>query len=385
MNMISIKIKQDVLFWIYFSIFLISLSLGAYNPLIPLYAQQLGASYLDLGIIGSVWALPYVFLPILIGMFSQKINRQWIFFTGIGSSALTAALFPFAQNVSHLIAIRIFGGIAYAFMWPVVEAIISDITTNEARAKAMGRYSFSWGIGFLIGPAIGGFVLEKSGFNLLFLISFLIGLLASIIAVNCLKIPSARGEVVFSQINFSMKTLASLYLAIASYSLALGTVFSLFPAYASVKGITSLEIGILFAVLGLVRVVVFLQSEAISKIGEKKAILIALLAQSLILPLLPYLQSFLALLFGVALLGITLGILSPITIAAVSKMIPREKIGLAIGAVETTFGIGWTLGPLIGGIAAQNLGEEYPYIIAGFISLFVAIPITREILKHKYG
>lgn len=383
--MISMNPKRDVLFWIYVSIFLISLSLGAYNPLIPLYAQQLGASYLDLGIIGSAWALPYAFLPISIGLLSQRINRQWIFFIGIGSSALNAALYPFAQNVSHLIAIRIFGGIAYALMWPMVEAIISDITTNEARAGAMGRYSFSWGIGFLIGPAFGGLILEKAGFNLLFLLSFITGLFATAIAVHCLKIPSVKREVEYSQINFSKKTLAAIYLAIASYSLALGTVFSLFPAYASLKGITSLEIGILFAVLGLIRVAVFLQSEAISKIGEKKAILIALLAQAIILPLLPYLQSFGALIFGMALLGLALGILSPISIAAVSKMIPREKIGLAIGAVETSFGIGWTLGPLIGGIAAQNLGGEWPYIIAGLISLIVAIPIGREIPKHKYS
>ncbi len=377
--------KQGALFWIYVSIFFISLSLGAYNPLIPLYAQQLGASYFDLGIIGSAWALPYVFLPISIGLLSQKINRRWIFFTGIGSTAMTAALFPLAQNVSHLIAIRIFGGVAYALMWPTVEAMISDITTNEVRVKAMGRYSFSWGIGFLIGPAVGGLILERSGFNALFLISLITGLFATAIAVHCLKIPVVGREIENSQINFSKRTLASIYLAIASYSLALGTVFSLFPAYASIKGITSFEIGILFAVLGLVRVAIFLQSEAISRVGEKQAILIALLVQALILPLLPHLQSFPVLLIGMAFFGLALGILSPISISAVSKMIPREKIGIAIGAVEASFGTGWTLGPLIGGIAAQNLGEESPYIIAGLISLFVAIPIGREIPKHKYS
>jgi DHA1 family multidrug resistance protein-like MFS transporter/DHA1 family quinolone resistance protein-like MFS transporter len=378
-------LNSQALFWIYISIFLISLSLGAYNPLIPLYAQQLGASYFDLGLIGSAWALPYVFLPVSIGLLSQKINKQLIFFIGIGSSAINAALFPLAQNVSHLIAIRIFGGVAYALMWPTIETIISDITTTEARAKAMGRYSFSWGIGFLIGPAVGGLILEKSNFNVLFLISFITGLFATAVAIQCLRTPSVKKEVENTKVNFSKRALASIYLAIASYSLALGIVFSLFPAYASFKGITSLEIGILFAVLGLVRVAIFLQSEAISKVGEKKAILLALLTQAIVLPILPYLSSFPGLLFGMALLGLALGVLSPISIAAVSKMIPREKIGVAIGAVEASFGIGWTLGPIVGGVAAQNLSGESPYIIAGLISLFVAIPISREILKHKYG
>lgn len=374
------NLKNNALFWIYASIFIISLSLGAYNPLIPLYAQQLGATYFDLGIIGAAWALPYLLLPISIGVLSEKINRRWIFLAGIASSAANAALFLFAHNVSHMIAIRVFGGIAYAMMWPTVEAIISDITSVESRTKAMGRYSFSYGMGFLIGPALGGLLLERTGFTALFIVSLLIGAIATVIALFGLKVHyEPRTQKIDRnagiEFDFLKKELAPIYLAIVAYSFALGTVFSLFPAYASDKGFGSIEIGILFAVLGLVRVMVSLQSESISRIGETRAIFIALFIQAITLPVLPYLDGFFTLLFGMALFGFILGILSPLTLSVVSKIAPREKIGIAIGAVEASFGFGMTAGPFVGGIAAQSVGAESPYVITGLISFIVSIPV----------
>ncbi len=375
--------KPNALFWIYLSIFIISLSLGAYNPLIPLFAQQLGANYFELGLIGSAWALPYVLLPISIGVLSKKIDSRWIFFVGLASSAANAALFLLARNVSDLLLIRIFGGIAYALMWPTVEAIISDLTTNTERAKAMGRYAFAFGMGFLIGPAAGGLILERAGFTALFSISLLIGLLATLIATRCLKAPRKIEVETQSEAKtiFPIKALAPLYLAIAAYSLAMGIIFSLYPAYASNRGVSSAEIGILFAILGLVRVAVFLQSERVSKIGEHRVLFTALFVQAIILPVMPYLHGFFAMLIGMAVFGFTLGILSPISISAVSKMVSSDKIGVAIGAVEAFFGLGWTLGPLIGGIAAENIGTESPYLIAGLISLLVSIPV---ILQSRY-
>ena len=116
---------------IYGSVSLIAFSVGSYSPFIPLLAQRLGATYLDLGLIGAAFSLPYLILPVLVGFLSDRFDRRYFYLAGIVFTAITPLLFTLAVNVTHLIIIRLFGGVAYAFMWPVIEALIADLTTAE--------------------------------------------------------------------------------------------------------------------------------------------------------------------------------------------------------------------------------------------------------------
>lgn len=184
---------KNSLFFLYASMFMITLSTGSYSPLIPLYAQKLGASFYDLGIIGTVFSLPYVFLPLIIGSISDKFERRYFFLLGVSSTTIVAWLFTFASNVQHIIIIRLFNGIAYAFLWPIMEAMISDTTSKEKRTMAMGRFFSSSALGFLLGPLIGGVILQEFGFYYLFTTAGILGLMAVFIALyNTLAIDSHK-------------------------------------------------------------------------------------------------------------------------------------------------------------------------------------------------
>ncbi|MEM0320751.1 MAG: MFS transporter, partial [Candidatus Nezhaarchaeales archaeon] len=64
------------------SMFIATTAMGIVNPIVPLYAKKLGATYTDLGLIGVAWSAPYCVFPILAGMWSDKVGRLKLFLVG---------------------------------------------------------------------------------------------------------------------------------------------------------------------------------------------------------------------------------------------------------------------------------------------------------------
>ncbi|MFQ5712023.1 MAG: MFS transporter [Candidatus Geothermarchaeales archaeon] len=366
--------------FIYASTFVIVFGSGIVRPLLPLFAQDLGASYFDLGLIGTAFSLPYMVLPALIGALSDRYERKYFFLTGTSSCVVSLVLLLWASSVQHIVAIRLLGGIAYAFVWPTAEALIADVTTSERRTRALGRFGFSWSIGFLIGPFFGGLILEKSSFFFLFLIASLISTAAPLISFYGLAHHRFKSKETKPLIEGSRSTsiIASLpiYLVIVSYSYAFGVLLSLFPAYASAVGVSSLEIGILFGTFGVARTLIYLFSEEVSRIGVKRSLGLALVILAASLVAISYLKGFNHFVVATALMGLAVGMLYPITFSVASKTAPRGRLGMMMGLMEALFGIGMTLGSFIGGIAADSLDATSPYVIAAAVSSLTLIPVA---------
>jgi len=372
---------SNILLFLYISIFVISLSIGMFSPLVPLYAQRLGASYFDLGIIGVAWSVPYIILPAIIGALADKVGRRVFFLVGMAGCAHMSGLFLLAHKVWHVTMIRAFNGIAYSFMWPISEALVVDITSSSERIKAMGRYSFSWALGMLVGPFIGGLLLETFGFAVLFSTSLIVGISAFIIALYAMlfryqpKSQPITTKITSSSRGMTPVYLHHIYLVIVMYSIVTSLIFSIFPAYAEGLGLDAFQIGTLFSTLGTARAITFWYSESITRIGEKQSIILALMTQALSLIAIAYISGFIPILIFMALLGFSIGILSPLSLSIASKMASSAKVAITMGIVEGIFGIGWTIGPIIGGAAAESLGPTYPYLIFGGITILSIIPI----------
>lgn len=388
--MVDLKTRQ-LLFFLYVSMFMVTFSVGIYNPLIPLYAKTLGATYMDLGIIGMVFALPYAVLPVFVGSLTDKFGRRPFYIGGVLFSTITTLLFIFASKVEDIILIRIFNGVAYSFLWPVAEPIIADITPPHERTKVVGRFSFSWALGFLLSPFFGGVIVENFGFYPLFITAMVLGLGASFIAFygliykqnNKFKKKDVSGKEKFKVKDAGkVNSLFSVYLVIVVYSIVVGIIFSIFPVYANSFGVTSFQIGMLFTIFGVTRVIVFLNSENVSKVfGEKNSIILALIIQIASLTLIASVRNLLFFVFSMALLGLTVGIISPITLSLASKIARKEKVGATLGSLESLFGLGMTIGPFIGGVVAENISTETPYIFAGLFSLLPLTILLKENLE----
>jgi len=375
-------LKKQLLY-INLSILTAALSISLWTPLLPVYAQKLGATYLDIGIIGAAGGAPYMILPFITGSLSDRYGRKRFYYTGLALIAATSALFTVTNNVQQVILVRAFSGIAYSFIWPSAEALISDLTTLTERTRSLGYFTFSWALGMLAAPPIGGWIVQTASFTILFLTSLVVGIAATIFAVHGLRTvreAKIQGDLLRSRSN-SMTILMPVFLVAVALSAALAVVFNIFPAHLNNLGIDPFQIGVIFAALGLTRAITFSQTSYATKIGENLSMMIGLVILAVSLFATSTATRFTEIIIVVVFLGVGMGILGLLSISVTSKMATKEKTGAAIGATESFIGIGWALGPLMGGIAAETVGPTAPYIITAIVALACVIPLARRMAR----
>ncbi|MEJ2546689.1 MAG: MFS transporter, partial [Gemmatimonadota bacterium] len=149
--------SRAVLGIIFLTVFLDLVGFGIVLPLLPFYATDLGATPLVVGlIISSYSAMQFLFSPVW-GSLSDRHGRRPLLILGLFGSAASYIVFGLAQSIAVLLFSRIIAGIMGANI-PVAQAYIADTTTVEQRARGMGLIGAAFGLGFIFGPAIGGFL-----------------------------------------------------------------------------------------------------------------------------------------------------------------------------------------------------------------------------------
>ncbi|MCS7115889.1 MAG: MFS transporter [Nitrososphaerota archaeon] len=368
----SINSTQRTMVYIFASTFIVTLGFGAYVYLIPVFAMTLHASYVDLGLIGTAAAIPYAIVPIFSGHLSDRFNRIHVFLLGIVYNALATVILIIASDAKQLIILRLIGGIGLALFWPIAEALISSLTPSEHLVKVMGRFSATWALGYLIGPFLGGYISQNFGYYSLFLLTSII--IASAIVPLAKVLPHYRSNFNLGRKGFDVsiiKNALPAYLLVLPHALIFNVLLSIFPGYASSLKITDLEIGILFTLFGLARIVFFLLSGSLIKYGFKPLMMTASLILFLSSIMLTLFQTTLTFILPLVMMGIAIGILSPALMSVVIRMVPREQVGLAIGVYESFFGIGFIIGPILAGIIAEVWLPNTPYILIGSSALFM--------------
>lgn len=158
--------------WFVFGVvFVSSLGIGAYTYFVPVFAQTFGATLLDLGLIGSASAATYAVTTILAGYLSDRFNRAWLLIGGLVTNALLTIALVFSRSVSDVMVLYLMAGVGLGLFWPATEVLIAHLATIDKRVGEMGRYSVVWGTGYIMGPFMGGFVVQKYGFIQLFEVS----------------------------------------------------------------------------------------------------------------------------------------------------------------------------------------------------------------------
>jgi DHA1 family tetracycline resistance protein-like MFS transporter len=146
---------------IFVTVFIDLLGFGIIIPLLPFYAESFGADAFTIGLLGTVYSLMQFLVAPLCGRWSDRIGRRPIILGGLLASAVAYVALALADSLALIFAARIVGGIAGGNI-PTAQAYIADITTQENRAKGMGLVGAAFGLGFIIGPALGG-ILTRFG------------------------------------------------------------------------------------------------------------------------------------------------------------------------------------------------------------------------------
>lgn len=152
--------KQPSLLIIFLTVFIDLIGFGIVMPLLPRYTEKFGAEGFQIGFVISSFSLMQFFFAPMWGRLSDRVGRRPVLLLSNAGSAISYAVFAIASGLQGekglwiLLASRIFAGICGANI-SVASAYIADITTPENRSKGMGMIGMAFGLGFILGPAIG--------------------------------------------------------------------------------------------------------------------------------------------------------------------------------------------------------------------------------------
>jgi MFS family permease len=233
-----------------------------YSPIVPVFARDvLGADYSEIGLIGMVNYLPYMFAPFFVGMVLDRVNKAYMLAAGIALAVFSVFMLSTVQSVPEIMLWRALAGIAHAFFWPSSEVLISTNSAAETRVKGIAVFTGAWVAGFMVGPLIGRLVLDTYDYGALFQLAG--------VAVAAALVPSlmlhryGRPIVAQREVEFRASSMLQVVKEVATYpvvstvllyyAVIFGVVLTVYPAYMREASLTDQDIETLFFVFGLSR------------------------------------------------------------------------------------------------------------------------------------
>ena len=367
---------------------IIGISYGLHGPLLPIFAKNvIGASYSELGFIGLANFVPYMFIPIFVGILLDKFNNGYLLAIGASINSASIYLLSIAQSIPEIMGFRIMTGVAHAFFWPPCESIISKESTEKNRVRNISWFTMFFVLGFMIGPLLGTVFLEELDITYRIIFQLTAFILATAI-VSALLISRKSKKDHHERFSFSslkeMKKFPEVIILLIFCTSSFGLILSIYPAFLNDKGMSDTDILLLYFAFGVSRVVSLALAYKFSQ-RTSQTLIAATLAVSLGLALSVVSDSIYV--YGAALLfmGFGFSIFFPLTLEIVLSKTRKEISGKIIGAYETIFGIGWAIGPAIGGPITQSFGAQAPYLVFFIIGIGVTILaiISRKKLEPK--
>jgi EmrB/QacA subfamily drug resistance transporter len=174
---LSHRAKMEILFAVMLGLFLGALDQTIVGPALPTVVTDLAGNDL------YVWAVTIYLLTSTIsvpfwGKLSDLYGRKPIFMAGITIFLVGSALSGLSQNMEMLIAFRGLQGIGAGSLFPVALAVIGDLFTPAERGKYQGLFGAVFGIAFIVGPLVGGFLTEQISWHWIFYVNIPIGLVS---------------------------------------------------------------------------------------------------------------------------------------------------------------------------------------------------------------
>lgn len=355
--------------------FLVMVGFGIIIPVLPFYAENIGASPAQLGLLMATYSVMQLLFAPMWGRLSDRIGRKLVILIGIFGLAISFFLMAVSSALWMLFAARVTGGFLSSANMPAVMAYVADITTQEDRGKGMGIIGASIGLGFIFGPAIGGIFSESSlsaPFYLAGASSFFTFLIVLFFLKESLPIEK-RGKHITKKTSlmqaFSgpISILFSLQLFV---SLSLAGLEATFAYYAAQKAkIGIIELGYIFMIMGLAGAFVQggLVGRLTKKYGEGLTIQLGILVSAIGFGLILFVNSFATAAIFLTIFGIGNGFIRP-SVSALITNVSTAGHGSATGLLSSFDSLGRIIGPPLGGWLF-SLAIGLPYILGIVLSI----------------
>lgn len=357
---------------IFITVLIDLIGFGIVIPVLPYYVEgdAFRATPFELGlIVASYSIMQFIFSPVFGSLSDRYGRRPVLFFSLLGTSA-GFFIVGFATALWMIFAGRILDGITGGNI-STAQAYIADVTSRKNRAKGMGLIGAAFGLGFVLGPAIGGVLSKYGGPHVPF---FFAGGLAFVNAValyfflpeslkkNAAGEPPRRvnrfAELFNSLTDERFRTLTIIYFLIVVGFSIMTTSFSLYTMKRF--GYDAAQNGYLFFYIGILAVI--MQGGVLGRLshrfGETRLVIVGCLLLAASLFAVPFVRpefgGLAGLLIGIAFFSVGNSIASPALTSLASKSASESEQGKALGVMQSGASLARAIGPVIAGVLLNN-------------------------------
>jgi MFS transporter, DHA1 family, multidrug resistance protein len=361
---------------------LASIVTGISAPTFPLRARALRLDLATIGWLPASSGFVSLCLALPLGLLSDRVGRRRVVAGGIFVFALGMFCVGVAQGLPLLLAGSLLFGAAGPSTFPIGAALLGDVTTPGQRVLAFGLYTTAMGVGFTIGPLIGGQVAERAGTGAAFIVGAAVAVVDGTLAL--LVVPALRPNAARARAGRSLRGILALArrpdLALACLGTLLmgwtfnGAISTFFPLYGDALGLSAATIGALFALRAFVSAFGRLPNGLLARaLGNQAVMLAALILDALAMVALAFAHQ--TWLLAVPLLGegLAFGAYLVAGQTFVADRTTVENRGTAVGLYAMAGSLGSTAAPASLGAVADRWGLAATF---GITSALLAVGIV---------
>lgn len=375
-------------FLVLLTVFIDILGLGIIIPVMPFYVESFGVGAFTVTALLAVYSLFSFFSSPVLGSISDRIGRRSVLIGSIISSAIGWLMFAAAHNVVWLFIGRIIDGLAAGNITTAQSCLVDIAKDDKERAHNLGIIGAVFGIGFIIGPLLGG-VLSKYGATLPFWVVGIMSLLNALLAVFILPETNQHRNTAPLRINpfapiyraLKNEDLRPAYLVWFLFGLAATTAQSVFSLYVSqVFGFSAFVTGLFLTGVGLI--IALNQAVGIKhfwlkhfKEPQLELWMIAafgmghwLLATG---KLSIFIIGMIATTFGQSVLRVVM------TNQALSSIQPNMK-GEVLGVLNSVFSLSMVIAPIGAGWLYEHVNQNVPFLVTGLYMVIAVFIVFRN-------
>lgn len=381
------------MFTLLLTVFIDMVGFGIIIPLTPFWAERFGATPALVTLLFATYSAFALVFSFVWGWVSDRWGRKPVLILALMGSVMSFTWLGLADALWMLFAARALGGIFGANI-AVAQAYIADITPPEDRAKGMGMMGAAFGLGFVLGPAIGGLLAGPDpadpDFRTPFFVAAGVSFIAVVVGMVFLREPERHADT--SVPRGVIERLRGFAAVMSHPRIAWPIVVIVMMAFvmAGLESTLALwterahhwgprETGYFFAYIGVLLVVVQggLVRVAVKYLDEATCAPASIAAMTIGIGMIPWCDAIWLVYLSGALIALGYGLGNPILNALISKGAPGDIQGAVLGASQSAQSLCRILGPITAGALFSGFGRDMPYYVGGAILVVATFAALR--------
>jgi predicted MFS family arabinose efflux permease len=372
---------------IFLTVFIDLAGFGLILPILPYFAQRFGATGFGFGALIGIYSAMQFIATLLLGRLSDRVGRRPVLLASILVGAVGHTMFAFAGSYSLLFLARMIAGFSGGNI-SVAQAYIADVTTPADRSRGMGLVGAAFGLGFIVGPALGGIAghyggpqaagLLAAGMSLANLVSAYIVLKESLSLAH----RAARPLLDLGHIVSGLRDprVAPLMIVFAVIPFAFSGYMVALPLFAEeTYGWGERELGFFFTIVGIVAALVqgYLFGKIAARTGDRILAVSGTLGMALPIAVVPLIKSSGALYAWVVVLALSNSLAAPALTGLISAVAGAAEQGAMLGAAQALSALGRLSGPFVFGKLYDAVSPGPAFLAAGGVMVIGWIVALR--------